>query len=173
MRVRLAACAALVLILGACTAGGAATPPGSPPAVSVASPPASAAVSAPASPITSAVASPAPTAATSWGPILDRVPASFPRYPGAADANGATSDPVTQSISTSASVSTVSGWYTTALAPLGYKQTSISNPAEDGSVVAEFDGGSLASGCRAQLTYRPMGALTFIFVLVGAACPSA
>ncbi len=172
MRARLAACAALALVLGACTAGGAATPPGSPPASGAATPQASAAVPPPASPVASAPASPAPTAVTSWGPILDRVPASFPRYPGAADANGATSDTVTQSISTSASVSTVSGWYTGALASLGYKQTSISNPAEDGSVVAEFDGGSLAAGCRAQLTYRPMGALTFVFVLVGAACPS-
>ena len=156
MRVRLAACAALLLLLGACTAGG------------TASPRPTAASHAPAlSPMGSIS-----TTATAWGVILDRAPAAFPRYPGAADANGATTDPVTQSISTSAPVSTVSGWYATALSPVGYKQTSISNPAEDGSVVAEFDGGSLGSGCRAQVTYKPMGTLTFIFVRVAAACPS-
>ena len=161
MRVRLAACAALLLLLGACTASGTASPqPASPH-------PATASYAPPISP-TGSVS----TTATSWGVILDQAPASFPRYPGAADANGATTDAVTQSISTSAPVSTVSGWYATALSPVGYKQTSISNPAEDGSVVAEFDGGSLGSGCRAQVTYKPMGTLTFIFVLVAATCPS-
>ncbi|MGC8633133.1 MAG: hypothetical protein ACP5VP_00440 [Candidatus Limnocylindrales bacterium] len=113
-----------------------------------------------------------PTTATAWGAILDHAPDSFPRYPGAADSNGATNQPVTQAVSTSASVATVSVWYASALASAGYKQTSISNPAEDGSVVAEFDGGSLASSCRAQLTYKPMGSLTFVFVLVSASCPA-
>ena len=161
MRGRLAAIASLVLVLGACTAGSSASPHPSngPPTTS---PPAAASASAAAISTTS----------TAWGPILDQAPASFPRYPGAADANGAINEPVTQSLSTSASVTTVSGWYGTALAPLGYKQTSISNPAEDGSVAAEFDGSGLGSGCRAQITYRPMGAQTFIFVLVAAGCPT-
>ena len=166
MRVRLAACAALLLILGACTAGGTASTPPATASQAVAShgPAASQAVATPAASIA--------TTGTSWGVILDQAPSTFPRYPGAADANGATTDPVTQSVSTSAPVSTVSGWYATALSPIGYKQTSISNPAEDGSVVAEFDGGSLGSGCRAQITYKPMGSLTLIFVLVAAGCPA-
>ena len=166
MRVRLAACAALLLILGACTAGGtASTPP------ATASPATASQAVVSQGPAATPAASIA-TTDTSWGVILDRVPSTFPRYPGAADANGATTDPVTQSVSTSAPVSTVSGWYATALSPVGYKQTSISNPAEDGSVVAEFDGGSLGSGCRAQITYKPMGSLTLIFVLVAAGCPA-
>ena len=165
MRVRLAACAALLLILGACTAGGtASTPPATASPATASQAVASQAVATPAASIA--------TTDTSWGVILDQAPSTFPRYPGAADANGATTDPVTQSVSTSAPVSTVSGWYATALSPIGYKQTSISNPAEDGSVVAEFDGGSLGSGCRAQITYKPMGSLTLIFVLVAAGCPA-
>lgn len=151
MRGRLAACAALLVVLGACTAGGTA---GSPPRS------------------TPAPASIAGSTDTGWGAILDRAPASFPRYPGAADSNGATDQPVTQAVSTSVSVATASVWYASALASTGYRQTSISNPAEDGSVVAEFDGGSLASGCRAQLTYKPMGSLTVVFVLIGASCPT-
>ena len=166
MRVRLAACAALLLILGACTAGGTAGPRPATPSPATASQ-----VVASHRPAATPAASIA-TTDTSWGVILDRAPSTFPRYPGAADANGATTDPVTQSVSTSAPVSTVSGWYATALSPVGYKQTSISNPAEDGSVVAEFDGGSLGSGCRAQITYKPMGSLTLIFVLVAAGCPA-
>ena len=166
MRVRLAACAALLLLLGACSAGGTAS--SQPTATSPATAPEATASSEPAATPAASIA----TTSTSWGVILDGAPATFPRYPGAADANGATTDPVTQSVSTSAPVSTVSGWYATALSPIGYTQTSISNPAEDGSVVAEFDGSSLGSGCRAQITYKPMGTLTFIFLLVAAGCPS-
>ena len=119
-----------------------------------------------------ASAVPISTTITSWGAILDRAPASFPRYPGAADASTGSSDPATQSISTGASVATVSDWYGKALSPLGYRQTAIGSPAEDGSVIADFDGGSLAPGCRARLTYRPMGSQTFVFALVGATCPT-
>ena len=119
-----------------------------------------------------ASAAPMSTTVTSWGAILDRAPASFPRYPGAVDASTGSSDPATQSTSTGASVSTVSAWYGRALPPLGYRQTSIGSPAEDGSVIADFDGGSVAPGCRARLTFRPMGSQTFVFALVGAACPT-
>ncbi len=171
MRVRLAACAALLLILGACTAGGTASPRPATALPGTASPVAASQAVASREPAATPAASIA-TTGTSWGVILDQAPSAFPRYPGAADANGATTDPVSQSVSTSASVATVSGWYATALSPIGYKQTSISNPAEDGSVVAEFDGGSLGSGCRAQITYKPMGSLTLIFVLVAAGCPA-
>jgi hypothetical protein len=168
-RQRLAALATTALLLTGCTAGSASTPAGAPP-----SPPAPAATTASPATTTSpaTTAAPASTTNTSWGPILDQAPASFPRYPGAADANGAASGPATQSLSTSATVTAVSGWYGSALSPAGYKQTSISNPAEDGSVIAEFDGTSLATGCKAQLTYKPTGSQTLIVVLVAPACPA-
>ena len=144
-------------VLAACTAGG--TPSASPAASPATPAPASASVG------------PISTTATSWGTILDRAPATFPRYPGAVDASGATNEPVTQSLSTGASVATVSAWYAYALPPSRYQQTSVSNPAEDGSVTATFDGGGLAAGCRAQLTFKPQGTQTFIFVLIAASCP--
>ncbi len=134
------------------------------------------AASTPSSPAASAGGSPSPgpisTTQTSWGAILDRAPATFPRYPGADTASGATKQPVTQSLSTDASVDTVGNWYGYSLPPNGYKQVSSSNPAEDGSVTADYDGSSLAAGCRARLTFKPQGSLTFIFVLVSAACPT-
>jgi hypothetical protein len=150
----------LAAVLAGCTAGSSAT----------AGPATTGAASAAASAVASV--GPVSTTVTSWGTILDRPPATFPRYPGAVDANGATSDPVTQSLSTGASVATVSAWYAYALPPARFQQTSVSDPAEDGSVTAEFDGSSLGAGCRARLTFRPQGTLTFILALISAACPA-
>ena len=119
----------------------------------------------------SSPASPIPSTATGWGPILDSPPASFPQYPGAqtSDANvGA----VTAALNTSDPVSTVSAWYQSALVKAGYTVGSTSGPFEDGSVVIDFDGATLSSGCKAQVTVRPQGGLTLITILVGASCPS-
>jgi hypothetical protein len=115
-------------------------------------------------------ATPVATTATDWGPILDAVPASFPRYPGANDttANGA----VSAALTTSASVASLTSWYGSALGAMGFTSTSTSRPAEDGSVVAEYDGSTLAAGCRSQLSFRPQGTQTLVTVLYGAACPS-
>jgi hypothetical protein len=52
----------------------------------------------------------------------------------------------------------------------GYAQASVGNPAEDGSVTAQYDGSGLRPGCRAQVTARPQGSLTVMLVLVAAAC---
>ncbi len=156
---RLAALCGLAFVVAGCTAGSTGLAPASP-------------TTGTPTPVVSASPSVGPTTGTAWGAIRDVPPASFPRYPGASDAPGATKDPVTEAISTSATLVAVNGWYSAALSAAGYKQTSVSNPAEDGSVVAEFDGGSIAPGCRAQLTYQPLGDRTFVFVLVAAACPS-
>lgn len=135
---------------------------------------------APASPSPQGAASPAPTPATpstpvattgtDWGPIRDAVPASFPRYPGARDTTA--DGPVSAALTTSATVAALSSWYASALAATGFTSTSSSRPAEDGSVVAEYDGSTLASGCRSQLSFRPQGTQTLVLVLYGAACPT-
>lgn len=122
-------------------------------------------------PTATAAASAIPTTATSWGTILDALPASFPQYPNAqtADANvGA----VSAALNTADSVSSVSAWYGNELDKSGYKIASTSGPFEDGSMVTEFDGAGLAPGCKAQVTVRPQGGLTLITILVGANCPA-
>lgn len=154
-------------IAGGCIGSASAPPPSPAPAsASAASPTVTGAASASAA----AAATPASTTATAWGPILDAPPASFPAYPGAAEANGVTNEPVTASLATDASVATVSAWYRDALKAAGYTQTTLGNPAEDGSVVGEYDGSTVAPGCRARITYEPQGTKTFVLALVGAAC---
>ena len=115
-------------------------------------------------------AAPESTTRTAWGPILDALPPAFLSYPGSALANGVTTEPVTSALSTTASVATVVTWYGKALGSAGYRRTSLSTPAEDGSVVGEWDGGSIRAGCRARITFEPQGASTFILALVAPPC---
>jgi hypothetical protein len=121
-------------------------------------------------PTPTAPATPVATTATDWGPIRDAVPASFPRYPGA---NDTTADgPASAALTTSATVAALSSWYASALGAMGFTSSSTSRPAEDGSVVAEYDGATLATGCRSQLSFRPQGTQTLVVVMYGAACPT-
>jgi hypothetical protein len=113
-------------------------------------------------------ATPVPTTSTEWGAILDALPAGVPRFPSARDATpeGAAS----ASLSTGSSVAQVVAWYNGEMAAAGYDRTASSGPLEDGSVVVEYGGGSVAPGCRVQVTAKPRGGETLIVILVAAAC---
>lgn len=119
--------------------------------------------------------SPAPTTAaapgtttTSWGRIWDRLPASFPRFPGAepADAGGG---PASAILMVPATATTAATWYRRALEQAGYHTNGVNGPLEDASVVIDWTGASTA--CRVQAGFAPRGNQVIATILFAAACP--
>ena len=98
----------------------------------------------------------------------DALPASFPRYPGAAPASGAR-EPVSAELTVPADAATVLAGLRTALEAAGYSTVSQTGPLEDGSRTIESVGST--AGCRVRTTVGPLGGLTHITILFGAACP--
>lgn len=110
---------------------------------------------------------PVPTTQTDWGPILDAVPDTFPRYP-TATTTEPPPEPVSAALETGASVDEVATWYRDALGSAGYASVDLSTALEDGTRV--LDAATDSPGCRVQLTFRPLGSSTMITVLYGAEC---
>lgn len=108
---------------------------------------------------------PVTTTDTPWGRIVDAIPATFPRYPGADDTDVA--EPVTAAWIADDDAGRVAAWYRTALQDVGFSSVELSAPLEDGSMVLDAAG---TEGCKAQLTFRPAGESTMISVLYGAGC---
>ena len=178
LRTRLAASTTLVgalVLLAGCAVDS--SPPPSPSPAASSAPATTATGSAGASP-TPASPTPAATAVpsaslpsqtdTSWGRIWDALPASFPRYPGAAPASVA-HDPVSADFTVAADAATVVAGLRTALEAAGYSTVSQSGPLEDGSRTLES--ASSTAGCRVRTTVGPLGGLTHITVLYGSSCP--
>lgn len=105
---------------------------------------------------------------TAWGRIWDSLPSGFPRYPGASPASIGRG-PVSAEFTVSADPTTVLSALRSALEAAGYSTVNQSGPLEDGSRTLES--GSATAGCRVQTTVGPLGGLTYIAVLFGAACP--
>jgi hypothetical protein len=158
-------------LLAACAVAPSSAPGGSTPP---ASPAAAATASSAASTSTPPASTPLPSASvptqtdTAWGRIWDGLPAAFPRYPGASPASGAR-EPVSAELTVAADVATVVAGLRGALEAAGYTTVSQSGPLEDGSLTLESAGA--AAGCRVRTTVGPLGGLTHITVLFGAACP--
>jgi hypothetical protein len=66
-------------------------------------------------------------------------------------------------------VETVAEQARAALDGAGYRIEALGGPAEDGSLVIDAVGQDPA--CRVRETVRPLGGLTLLSVLFGAACP--
>jgi hypothetical protein len=105
---------------------------------------------------------------TAWGRIWDALPGAFPRYPGASPAT-LSREPVSAEFTVPADPSAVVSTLRTALEAAGYATVSQSGPLEDGSRTLESAGAT--SGCRVLTTVAPLGGLSQIVVLFGAACP--
>ena len=142
-----------VLLLVAC----ASTPSSSPSA------PPSASVEA--SPAASSTVSQTDTA---WGRIWDALPAGFPRYSGAAPADDASAAPSSGRYAVAGGdPEDIAAWLQAAMETATFS-TDVSGPLEDGS----FSLDSVGDGdCRIQTTIAPLGGMTFVTVLYGAACP--
>jgi hypothetical protein len=114
-----------------------------------------------------ASSTPVATTRTSWGVIVDVVPATFPVFPDATVADPP-AGPVSGAWVSNASVAEISTWYRDALTAAGFDPVDLSAPLEDGSRVVDARG--KAAACAAQVTVRPAGGSTMITVLDGAGC---
>jgi hypothetical protein len=106
------------------------------------------------------------TSQTDWGEILDAVPSTFPRFPGAGPVDspdGPASLAVTAPVATDAAAA----WYRDALTAQGYG-VELSGALEDGSRV--LDATTDLPECRIRIDFHPMSGSTMIVVLYGAGC---
>ena len=106
---------------------------------------------------------------TEWGRIWDGLPAGFPVYPGAVEAEGAgAGEPVSATFSGPAAADEIATWLQQRLELATYSTESLSGPFEDGSFVLDSVGDD---GCRIESTVAPAGGLTILTVRYGAGCP--
>ena len=158
---------AVAAAIAGCTAAGTSPSPtavatsvvGSPAVSSVA--PSAPSASTPATP-------PAGTTQTDWGEIRDALPVAFPLPPGAEPADlpeGPYSGAFTMTTPAAGAATAVEA----GLRDAGWTDVTISGPTEAGEVTIDATGAT--AGCRARVSVRPLGGLTAIVVLYGAACP--
>jgi hypothetical protein len=124
-----------------------------------------------ATPTASANASLPTTTETAWGRIWDDLPAAFPVYPGAEQADGG-QGPASALVAVPATVAgpaKVVAWYRQALVAAGYSIEALGGPMEDGGTVIDAVG--LEPACRVQVTIGPRGSQTTVGILFAAACP--
>jgi hypothetical protein len=158
---------------GAAGSAGPTSPPSEPPATPVPT------AAAPTDPAPTKVpggdgATPAPlpgTIETTWGTAWEALPAGFPLPPGMTPAEPG--DPADE-LSSGAfvverDVDAVAEQARAGLRGAGYSIEALGGPAEDGSIVVDAVGQDPA--CRIRVTVRPLGGLTLVSVLFGAACP--
>ena len=108
------------------------------------------------------------TTRTDWDEIRDALPAGFPLPPGAEPADlpeGPYSGAFTTATPTAGAATAVEA----GLRDAGWAGITVSGPTEAGEVTIDATG--VTAGCRARVTVRPLGGLTAIVVLYGAACP--
>lgn len=108
---------------------------------------------------------------TAWGRIWDDVPPGFPRFPGSTPADDASPDPASaRYVVADGDPQAMATWMQAALETATYSTAALSGPLEDGSFVLD----SVGDGeCRIETTIAPLGGMTFVTVLYGAACPGA
>jgi hypothetical protein len=180
----LAAVAAVLFVVAACSGG----TPSPAPSAAIATSGASSAPTAraTASPRTTAApttpATAAPTAATSgasasgeptittidWGTIWEALPPAFPHYPGSrptVDGGG----PASAIVDLPADGPTASSWYQAALKTAGFTIVSATGPREDGSFDIVATKGP--ADCETEINLAPLAATTTATIYLAAACP--
>jgi hypothetical protein len=153
---------ALALVLAACSSAGATSGP-------------TAASAAPTSPPPSIAASAGPTSGasadqtdTDWGRIWDSLPSGFPTYPGSTPAGDSAPGPASATFAVGGNAAAdIATWMQTQLP--SYKTEGLSGPLEDGSYVLDLTGAT--PDCRVQVLAAPLGSLTTVTIMYGAACP--
>lgn len=165
---RLVSSILIILVLAACGP----TVPSRPPTTTAPSQTATATGPAPtgSAPSTSSQAAVGQTD-TEWGRIWDDVPAGFPRFPGSSPADDASPDPASSHyVVADGDPQAMATWLQAALETATYSTEALSGPLEDGSFVLDSVGGG---ECRIETRIAPLGGMTFVTVLYGAACPGA
>ncbi len=116
---------------------------------------------------TSGPSASAGTTSTDWGEIRDAVPAGFPLPPGAEPAD-LPDGPFSGTYTTSTPAAGAADAVRAGLIAAGYTNVG-SSGTETGEIAIDATGA--VAGCRVRVTVRPLGALTAVEVLYGAACP--
>ena len=159
----------LAATFAACDGGAATPPPSAAPTADASAAPTPVVSVSPMEPGTSS-APPASQTDTDWGRIWDAVPVGFPRYPGGTTADDATPGPVSAAyVIPSADAATIADWMQTTLETATYSTEALSGPLEDGSFVLDSVGDA---DCRLETRIAPLGEMTLVTVLYGAACPA-
>ncbi len=155
----------LAIALAACGPDGASSTPAVSPAGSVST------VTSPpdASPPPSA-GDPVGQTDTDWGRIWDDLPPGFPSIPGSTPGEGSATGPASADLVVEGGVAKdiVTG-LRSRLEQAGYSAIGEAGPLEDGGYVLDMTGPP--SGCQIQVRVAPLGGLTSVTILYGAACP--
>lgn len=108
---------------------------------------------------------------TAWGRIWDSLPAGFPTIPGSTPSEEAAAGPASAVLAIQGTdAKTIAMTLQTQLEAAGYTTEALNGPAEDGGFVLESTGN--AAGCKVKATVAPLGGLTLVTILYGAACPN-
>jgi hypothetical protein len=107
---------------------------------------------------------------TGWGRIWDTLPAGFPTYPGAVPSEEAATGPASAVfVVEGGDPADIATWYQGELEIAAFSTEGLSGPLEDGGYVIDSTGQD--PPCRLSLTIAPLGGMTTLTVLYGAACP--
>lgn len=108
---------------------------------------------------------------TAWGRIWDSLPAGFPAIPGSTPSEEAATGPASATLAVEGvDAKTIATTLKTQLEAAGFTTEGLNGPAEDGGYVLESTG--TPAGCQVQATVSPLGGLTLVTILYGAACPN-
>lgn len=106
---------------------------------------------------------------TDWGRIWDTVPSGFPMYAGATRSDEAQAGPSSGVyVIPGHDARAVATWYADALRGASFTVDGNPAPLENGGFVVDASGAP--AGCRLELSVAPLGDLTSVTVLYGAAC---
>ena len=122
-----------------------------------------------AKPATSAKSATAQTD-TDWGLIWDTLPTGFPTYPGATPSEEASTSAASATLVVTGNVAKgVATSMQTQLEAAGYRTEGLDGPLENGGYVLDSVGSP--DGCQVQVTAAPLGGVTTVTIMYGAACP--
>ncbi len=104
---------------------------------------------------------------TSWGRIWDALPSDFP-LPAEFQPAETGGGPASATMDVPGSVTATVAFLQSELEVAGFRTESLSGPLEDGSQVLESFG---EGACLIRSSVAPLGGVTILTVLYGAACP--
>jgi hypothetical protein len=107
---------------------------------------------------------------TDWGRIWDTLPSDFPKVTGSTPSDETATGPASATLVVNGDAAkAIATSMQARLEAAGYTTAGLSGPLEDGSYVLESTGS--AAGCKVQVTAKPLGSVTTVTILYGAACP--
>jgi hypothetical protein len=107
---------------------------------------------------------------TAWGRIWDTLPSDFPKITGSTPSEEASTGPASATLVVNGDTAkAIATSMQARLEAAGFTTVGLSGPLEDGSYVLDSTGGT--AGCKVQVTAKPLGSVTTVTILYGAACP--